>query len=121
MSRFNSVDSYIENFEGRTKEYLQQIRLMIRELAPESVELINYNIASFALVPGGKREEQIMIAGYKNHVGFYPHPTTIVQFWDKLDDFKKAKGSVQFLLNQPLPRELIANMIRYRLAVLTNK
>jgi hypothetical protein len=26
---------------------------------------------------GGKREEQIMIAGYKKHIGFYPHPITI--------------------------------------------
>jgi uncharacterized protein YdhG (YjbR/CyaY superfamily) len=62
-----------------------------------------------------------MMAGFKNHVGFYPHPTTMERFWDQLDDFKKAKGSVQFPLNKPLPRELIVKMIQYRLGLLTNE
>lgn len=118
MGSFNSVDSYLKSFEGKTRIYLEEIRAIIHENVPNTTELINYNIAAFTLVERGKREEQLMIAGYKNHVGFYPHPKTMEHFWDKLDDYKKAKGSVQFPLNKPLPKELISEMIKYRLKVL---
>lgn len=118
MSDFYTVDSYIESFEGKTKEYLEQLRIIIHEIIPNSTELINYNIAAFTLVEGGQREGQIMIAGYKNHIGFYPHPTTMAYYWDKLEEFKKAKGSVQFPLTKPLPKDLIKEMINYRLNLL---
>jgi len=121
MNGFDTVDSYIDSFEGSTKDYLVQLRSIIRECLPNSTELINYNIAAFTLLEGGKREEQIMIAGYKNHVGFYPHPTTMEYFWHKLEDYKKAKGSVQFPINKPLPKLLIQEMIKYRVDLLTMK
>lgn len=55
-----------------------------------------------------------MIAGYKNHVGLYPHPTTMEYFARELRNYKKGKGSVQFPIDRPLPVELIVCMIRYR-------
>ena len=119
--KFNDVESYIQSFDGLTKEYLEELRSIIHEVVPDTQELINYNIAAFTLIEGGKREEQIMIAGYKSHVGFYPHPTTMEHFWNQLDGFKKAKGSVQFPLNKALPKDLIIDMIEYRLKLLKEK
>ncbi|MBK8956809.1 MAG: DUF1801 domain-containing protein [Saprospiraceae bacterium] len=118
MNDFKTVDAYITSFEGKTREYLLQLREIIHECVPNTQELINYNIAAFTLMENGKREEQLMIAGYKNHVGFYPHPSTMEKFWNQLDGFKKAKGSVQFPLNRPLPKEIINEMIKYRLNLL---
>jgi uncharacterized protein YdhG (YjbR/CyaY superfamily) len=65
-------------------------------------------------VENGKREQQIMIAAYKKHVGFYPHPTTIEKFSDKLTIYKQGKGSIQFPINKPIPCELIIEMVKYR-------
>ena len=118
MGQFSTIDSYINSFEGKTKERLIEFRELIVETVPEVEELINYNIAAFNLVKGGKRDQQLMIAGYKNHVGFSPHPTTMDHFWDKLNAYKKAKGSVQFPLDKPLPKVLIKEMILYRLELI---
>jgi hypothetical protein len=41
---------------------------------------MNYKIPAFALVEEGKRDQQIMIAGFLKHVGFYPHPDVIEAF-----------------------------------------
>ena len=87
---------------------------MIHQAVPEVRELINYGIPAFALVEGGKREQQVMIAGYGHHVGFYPHPTTIAHFAESLTAFKIAKGSVRFPLGEPLPEDLIVAMVTYR-------
>ena len=68
----------------------------------------------FALVEKGKRDHQVMMAGYAKHVGFYPHPTVIEVFADQLSAYKFAKGSIQFPLNKPIPKELVIKMLQYR-------
>jgi uncharacterized protein YdhG (YjbR/CyaY superfamily) len=111
ISDFNN---YLKNQPEMTKNALIELRSYILEAAPDAIELINYNIPAFALIEGGKRDEQIMIAGYKNHIGFYPHPDTIEAFKIKLTAYKYAKGSIQFPLNKPITEELVIDMVKYR-------
>jgi uncharacterized protein YdhG (YjbR/CyaY superfamily) len=117
--KLNSVEDYFNAQPENVKNALLQIKRCILEVVPEAKELLNYNIPAFALIEDGKREQQIMIAGYKNHVGLYPHPTTIEKFEEELKDYKKGKGSVQFPIDKPLPVELIVKMVEYRLSLLT--
>jgi uncharacterized protein YdhG (YjbR/CyaY superfamily) len=114
MSEYKTVDDYINSQPEGTKEALSTLKECILKAAPDAKELFNYNIPAFALVENGKREQQIMIAGYKKHVGFYPHPTTIEKFSDKLTPYKQGKGSIQFPVNKPIPCELIIEMVKYR-------
>ncbi len=93
---------------------LQEVRVLIHDAVPEAEELLNYKVPSFALVPGGKRDMQIMMAAYAKFIGFYPFPTTMERFAEELKEYKQGKGSVQFPLNQPLPTDLIKRMVKYR-------
>jgi uncharacterized protein YdhG (YjbR/CyaY superfamily) len=77
---------------------------------------MNYNIPAFALVAEGKRDKQIMIAGYAAHVGFYPGADVIAAFADQLGAYKFAKGSIQFPLNKPIPKVLVGEMVKYKLS-----
>jgi uncharacterized protein YdhG (YjbR/CyaY superfamily) len=76
---------------------------------------MNYNIPAFALVSGGKRDKQRMIAGHSKHVGFYPGPDVIDAFADDLAAYKFAKGSIPFPLNKPISKALVLKMVKYRL------
>ncbi len=109
------VDAYIASQPLEAQNALNKLRSYIWQAAPNVSELMNYNIPAFALVEGGKRDEQIMIAGYPKHVGFYPHPSTIEAFSEQLSEYKYAKGSVRFPLSKPIPKELVIKMVRYRL------
>jgi uncharacterized protein YdhG (YjbR/CyaY superfamily) len=113
--QFETVKDYFNAQPEKVKFALQEIKECIYKVVPEAEELFNYNIPAYTLVKGGKREQQIMIAGYKNHIGLYPHPTTMEYFDKELSVYKKGKGSVQFPLDQRLPKELIIKMITYRL------
>jgi uncharacterized protein YdhG (YjbR/CyaY superfamily) len=117
---FLTVEEYFNSHSQSTQKALQQIKDIILKVAPEATELINYNIPAYALVKNGKRDQQIMMAGYKNHVGFYPSPTTMARFEKELANYKKGKGSVQFPLNEPLPEDLIEEMVKYRLKLIQN-
>ena len=114
MPSFETMDDYIGNQPEDVQNVLQELRSIIKEAAPDATEVLNYKIPCFTLVPGGKRDQQIMMAGYAKFVGFYPFPTTLATFSDQLKDYKQGKGSVQFPLNQPLPKELIRKMVQFR-------
>jgi uncharacterized protein YdhG (YjbR/CyaY superfamily) len=118
---WNEVDKYIMKQPEEVQRALQEVRSYIKLAAPDAKEMLNYQIPAFLLVDGGKRDQQIMIAGYKNHIGFYPHPSTIEIFADELTHFKTAKGSIQFPINKPIPGELIIRMVRFRSAEANKK
>lgn len=111
---YQSVDEYIADQPKEVAAALEQVRTLILKALPDTEQLLNYNIPAFTLIAAGKREQQIMIAGYAKHIGFYPHPTTIEAFADELADYKYAKGSVQFPLNKAMPEDLIVRMVLWR-------
>jgi uncharacterized protein YdhG (YjbR/CyaY superfamily) len=117
-NKYNTVEEYFASQPENSKQALYELKRYILEAVPNATELFNYGIPAYSLIEGGKREQQIMIAGYKKHVGLYQHPTTMEQFDLELSDYKKGKGSVQFRLDKPLPKELIIRMIKYRLKLL---
>jgi uncharacterized protein YdhG (YjbR/CyaY superfamily) len=116
---YQTIDEYIDAQADDTRRALREVKACIVAVAPDAEELFNYDIPAFALVKGGKRDRQIMIAGYGKHVGFYPHPDTIEFFKDELSGYKQGKGSIQFPNNKAIPKELIMKMVTKRVEMLT--
>ena len=114
MPNFETIDDYIASQPSEVQSVLQELRSIIKEAAPDAIEVLNYKVPSFILVPGGKRDQQIMMAGYATFVGFYPFPSTMEKFSAELKAFKQGKGSVQFPLDKPLPKDLIIRIVKYR-------
>ena len=114
MPSFETIDDYIANQPTEAQKVLQELRSIIKEAAPDAIEILNYKVPSFTLVQGGKKDQQIMMAGYAKFVSFYPFPTTMAEFSDELKDYKQGKGSVQFPFNKPLPKDLIIRMVKFR-------
>jgi uncharacterized protein YdhG (YjbR/CyaY superfamily) len=56
----------------------------------------------------------VYFGAYKNHIGLYATPGGHSAFADELSGYKQGKGSVQFPLNQPLPLDLIARIVEFR-------
>ncbi|WP_266367652.1 iron chaperone [Tellurirhabdus rosea] len=108
-TKFTSTDEYIASFPEDVQELLQKIRSVIREAAPEAKEVISYNMPTYR-----QKEALVHFAAYKSHIGFYPAPSPITAFAEELAGYKRAKGSVQFPLTEPIPFELIRAMTEYR-------
>lgn len=108
-NNLNSVDTYISTFPKNIQILLQSIRKTIQKSAPDAEETIKYGIPTYVL-----HGNLVHFGGYKNHIGFYPAPSGISTFKDKLSAYKTAKGSVQFPIDKPLPVELITKIIKYR-------
>ncbi len=118
--KFQTVNEYIESQPEDTKKTLLALRTIILKTFPDATELFNYDIPAYALVKGGKRDKQIMIAGYKTFVGFYTGTGILEHFSKELAGYKVGKASVQFPSNQPLPESLIIDIIKFKKKNLTD-
>ncbi len=104
------VDGYIGQFDGEVKARLITLRELIRTEAPDAKEGIMYGLVGYKL--GGK--PLVYFGGFKHHVGFYATPNGHEAFAEEFAKYKQGKGSVQFPHDQPLPVDLIKQVIAYR-------
>lgn len=104
-----NIDEYIAAFPQRVQELLRNIRSAIRKAAPEAEETISYAVPTFKF-----HGNLVHFAAFRHHIGFYPGPTGIEAFKEDLADYKGAKGSVQFPLDEPLPLAVISRIVEFR-------
>ena len=117
QSKYQTINEYISLFPDNVKKMLQSIRQTISQTAPQAEETINYQIPTFKL--NGKN--LVHFAGYKNHIGFYPTASGIKAFQKELSRWPSAKGSVRFPLDQPLPVNLIKEIVKFRVKEIMKK
>ncbi|HEV7991066.1 MAG TPA: DUF1801 domain-containing protein [Gemmatimonadaceae bacterium] len=104
-----SIDDYIAAFPPKIRTRLNAMRRTIRKHAPEATEKISYRIPTFYL-----NGNLVHFAAFNHHVGFYPGAAGIAEFRDLLKDYESAKGSVQFPHDEPLPLEIVAQIVKFR-------
>ena len=104
-----TVDDYIDGFPAGVKSRLRKLRATIQRAAPRATERIAYRIPTFYL-----NGNLVHFAAFEHHIGFYPGPSGISAFRDALAKYKRAKGSVQFPHDEPLPLGLVAEIVKFR-------
>ena len=112
MRKPDSVDAYISEFPADIQEKLFQIREIIRENAPDAIESISYGMPAYKL----NKKPLVYFGGFEKHIGFYATPTGHERFKNELAVYKQGKGSVQFPHNLALPLDLIAEIVKFRVA-----
>ena len=106
---FTSIDEYIATFPEDTQKILEEIRATIKAAAPEAKEKISYQIAAFEL----NGRNLVHFAGWKRHVSLYPIPAGDEAFEKKIAKYVAGKGTLKFPLGEPLPIELISEVVKY--------
>nr|WKN35245.1 DUF1801 domain-containing protein [Tunicatimonas sp. TK19036] len=109
ITKASTVDEYISMFPEDIQLKLQQLRQTVRETVPEAEEVISYAMPTYKL-----HGNLVHFAAFKKHIGFYPAPSGITAFQDELAPYRRAKGSVQFPLSEPLPLKLIQKIVKHR-------
>jgi uncharacterized protein YdhG (YjbR/CyaY superfamily) len=104
-----TIDQYVNGFPDDVRRILNELRATIRAAAPEASEKISYRMPTYYY-----NGNLVHFAAYQHHIGFYPTPSGIDAFEDELGKYKRAKGSVQFPIDEPLPLDLIARIVKHR-------
>ena len=107
------VQEYLAKLAPKTRRELRRLRTIIREAAPGAEEHFSYGIPGFRL--DGK--PLIWYAGWKEHLSLYPITAALRKANAKaLDGYAQSKGTVRFLLGEPLPESLVRRLVKGRVA-----
>ncbi|MFN5171211.1 MAG: iron chaperone [Cyclobacteriaceae bacterium] len=106
---FSTVDAYISAQPAELREKLETIRHIILKTVRGVEEKISYGM------PGYKYHGVLLyFAAAQKHIGLYAMPSAIAHFRKELKPYDTAKGTIRFPLNEPLPKRLIADIVRFR-------
>ncbi len=106
---FTTIDEYISTFPQEVQAVLEQVRQAIHKAAPEAVETISYGIPTFNL--NGKH--LVFFAGWKHHISLHPVPAGDEAFQQELAHYKRARGTIQFPLDKPIPYDFVEQIVAF--------
>lgn len=111
MMNISSVEQYIEQFRGDTRDRLNSLRQLVRHEAPNATEGFMYGLVGYKL----NNKPLVYFGAFAHHIGFYATPNGHEAFKEEFAQYKQGKGSVQFPLDQELPVELIRRVVTFRI------
>ncbi|HEY1023006.1 MAG TPA: DUF1801 domain-containing protein [Flavisolibacter sp.] len=111
MIHYASVDDYIAAQPKEMQPKLKQMRRAIKAVIPKAEEVISYCMPAF-------KQDGIVVwyAATKKHFALYPKTNVITAFKKELEPYAVAKGTIRFPIDQPLPLDLIQDIVRFRVA-----
>ena len=104
---FTTIDEYISTFPADIQAILEKVRQAIQKAAPEAVETMSYGIPTFNL----NGRHLVFFAGWKRHISLYPIPAGDEAFQQAIAHYKRAKGSIQFPFDKPIPYDLVEQIV----------
>lgn len=104
---FTTIDEYISIFPADIQVILEKVRQAIHKAVPEAAETMSYAIPTFDL--NGKHV--VFFAGWKHHISLYPLPAGDEAFQQAIAPYKRAKGSIQFPFDKPIPYDLVEHIV----------
>src|SRR5579872_2163018 len=107
-ARSSEVDRYVSSFPAEVQRVLQKVRQTIRKAAPMATERISYGIPSFFL-------DGVIVhfGAFKGHIGLYP-PVRDPELANRIAIYRGEKGNLRFPLDQPIPYDLIGDIVKSR-------
>ena len=106
-----TVDEYIAAKPKEVQERLEEIRSYLRQADPTADEELKWGKPAFV-----NNGILYVYAASTKHISLHPTPSVINVLRTELEAFKLSDNTIQFPLNNPIPKELvikIANMRMY--------
>lgn len=114
MAHLHTVEDYLRSFPPDIAQRLGQLREISRTFAPDATEGLKWGHPAYSL-----GVILFVFSGHKHHSNMVFTPSTKEAFADQLTDFTTGKGSVQIPHSQPVPTDLLGDMISYRIREFT--
>jgi uncharacterized protein YdhG (YjbR/CyaY superfamily) len=104
-----SIDAYLDGIDPAFRPELERIRALVTELVPSVEESMSYRMPTLKY----KNRALVYFTASKKHMSLFPSSWAIAEFKDRLADYKTSEHAIQFTLQEPLPTELIEDLVRF--------
>jgi uncharacterized protein YdhG (YjbR/CyaY superfamily) len=108
-----TIDAYLSGLPPDQRAALHALRKTIAGAAPEAEEGLSYGVPAFRY----KGRPLVSYVAAKAHLSFFPmSPKVVDDHRAELTDFDLAKGTIRFAPGHPVPTDLVARIVRARMA-----
>jgi len=104
-----NVEDYISSQDVAAQPFLREITTTVREAAPDATEKISQHMPTF-----WQKKNIVQFAAHKNHIGFYPGDAAVLEFDQRLSEYKTNKGCIHLPYDKPLDCELIVDIVKWK-------
>jgi uncharacterized protein YdhG (YjbR/CyaY superfamily) len=107
------IDEYLAGLDEPKRETLAQLRATIAAIVPDAEQGMSYGMPAFKL-----RGKTIAgFAAFTNHLSYLPHSGSVIAQLDReTEGYEKTKGTLHFLVGEPLPEKLVKQLLDTRIA-----
>lgn len=106
------IDTYLETVDEPKRSTLEEMRSRILEIIPDAEQTMSYGLPAFKL--HGK-----VIAGlgaFSAHLSYLPHSGSVLAALGKcIAGYSQTQSALHFPIDEPLPRELVRELISIRI------
>lgn len=103
-----TVDEYVATLPEPAREAIARLRDLAREVMPDGVEVISYQIPTIRR----HGHNVVHFAAWTKHFSLYPIPEGDPVFTAAIAPYATGKGTLRFDYTDPLPVELITDLMR---------
>ncbi|MFT3876665.1 MAG: DUF1801 domain-containing protein [Propioniciclava sp.] len=107
--KVTSIDEYLDGVDPAYRPELERIRALVTRLMPSVEETISYRMPTLKY----KGRALVYFTASKKHMSFYPSSWAIEELKDRLSGYRTTEHAIQFTLENPLPSELIEDLVRF--------
>ena len=111
------IDTYLENVTPTQKVALEHIRQLVKKQLPDVEEAISYGMPTFKY----KQKNLLHFAGFKDHMSLFPAGDESVKTIKGVEVFHTSKGTLQFTEANPIPDEVVKQIIALRIKNIDSK
>lgn len=105
-----TVDDYLDGLSPDERAVLESVRQTIKKAAPDAEETISYRIPLYR-----QRGDVVGFAAFKDHLSLFVTDSSVGdRFAAELEGYEVSHTTIHFTVENPLPDELIENIVRYR-------
>jgi uncharacterized protein YdhG (YjbR/CyaY superfamily) len=105
------MDDYLQELPTEQGAALARVRALVEQVVPEAEEGRSYGMPAYLY--GGR--PLLGFRAAKQHLSVFPFsPEAVDAVRDRLGGFDISKGTVRFSPDDPLPEDVLADMIRAR-------
>ena len=112
MARFATVDDYLAAVPTARRSRLDELRTLVRALAPDAVEQILYDMPAYKL----DGAFLVSFGWFKAHDSVFPASRVVLETVADAGPYARGRGTFQFPVSKPLPMETIRRIVEARIA-----
>ena len=111
-SALDPIDDYLDQLGQPQRDTLTTLRATLRSVLPDAEEKLAYGMPAFYVDGKGIAS----YAAFKHHCGYFPMSSAVlVAAGDAVAEFTCSKGGLQFPVDRPLSKKLVAKLVKLRL------